>query len=164
MSTRAKVPWQGRNTSWGTPSFPRIAGLRLPKHAGHPWGRAHVSSGCIYNGNSPSRRGFTELDPPNFTFRATSTCLPFYSGTKEALGEEVLEGYPNVFRSAPSDSLRERGCNPRNYLTKLMRYPRLLEATNSVSEMNEFVAATLERLEPARCRSGTYNVTNEGTW
>ncbi len=53
--------------------------------AGVPWG--HVSSGCIYSGDGPGPDGFTELDPPNFTFRA-GPCS-FYSGTK-GLGEEVL--------------------------------------------------------------------------
>ena len=59
--------------------------------AGVPWG--HVSSGCIYTGARPDGSGFTELDPPNFTFR-TNNCS-FYSGTK-ALGEEVLAGRPDV--------------------------------------------------------------------
>src|ERR1700685_3093529 len=60
--------------------------------AGVPWG--HVSSGCIYNGDGHGGSGFTELDPPNFTFR--SGPCSFYSGTK-GLGEEVLAGHPNLF-------------------------------------------------------------------
>src|SRR5579859_8139824 len=47
------------------------------EEASIPWG--HVSSGCIYSGNGPQDRGFTELDAPNFTFR-TNNCS-FYSGT-----------------------------------------------------------------------------------
>jgi len=123
--------------------------------AGVPWG--HVSSGCIYTGDGPAGRGFTELDPPNFTFR-TNNCS-FYSGTK-GLGEEVLSGRPNVFvwrLRIPFDGVD----NPRNYLTKLMRYPRLLEATNSISELDEFVAATFE-CWVRRVPFGTYNVTNPG--
>jgi dTDP-4-dehydrorhamnose reductase len=123
--------------------------------AGVPWG--HVSSGCIYNGDGHSGSGFTELDPPNFTFRA-GPCS-FYSGTK-GLGEEVLAGRPNVFiwrLRIPFESVD----NPRNYLTKLMRYPRLLEATNSISELDEFAAAALS-CWTGRVPFGTYNVTNPG--
>jgi dTDP-4-dehydrorhamnose reductase len=123
--------------------------------AGVPWG--HVSSGCIYSGEGPGGRGFTEADAPNFTFR-TNNCS-FYSGTK-GLGEEVLAGRPNLFiwrLRIPFGSVD----NPRNYLTKLMRYQRLLEATNSVSELDEFAAATLE-CWTRRVPFGTYNVTNPG--
>lgn len=123
--------------------------------AGVPWG--HVSSGCIYTGDGPGGRGFTEADAPNFTFR-TNNCS-FYSGTK-GLGEEVLAGRPNHFvwrLRIPFDGVD----NPRNYLTKLMRYPRLLEATNSISQLDEFVAATLE-CWTKRVPFGTYNVTNPG--
>ncbi|MEO6569723.1 MAG: sugar nucleotide-binding protein [Opitutaceae bacterium] len=123
--------------------------------AGVPWG--HVSSGCIYTGSRPDGRGFTETDVPNFTFR-TNNCS-FYSGCK-ALGEEVLAGKPDVFvwrLRIPFDNVD----NPRNYLTKLIRYPRLLEATNSISQLEEFCAATFACWEK-RVPFGTYNVTNPG--
>ena len=123
--------------------------------AGVPWG--HVSSGCIYTGSRPDGRGFTETDTPNFTFR-TNNCS-FYSGCK-ALGEEVLAGKPDVFiwrLRIPFDNVD----NPRNYLTKLIRYQRLLEARNSISQLEEFCAATLDCWEK-RVPFGTYNVTNPG--
>jgi dTDP-4-dehydrorhamnose reductase len=125
------------------------------EEAGIPWG--HVSSGCIYAGDGPGDKGFTELDAPNFTFR--SNHCSFYSGTK-GLGEEVLAGRPDHFvwrLRIPFDGVD----NPRNYLSKLMRYPRLLEATNSVSELDEFVEATLA-CWTQRAPFGTYNVTNPG--
>ena len=105
----------------------------------------------------PRCTGFSETDTPNFTFR-TNNCS-FYSGTK-ALGEEVLADTPNVYiwrLRIPFDH-RE---SPRNYLTKLMRYQRLLEATNSISQLQEFVAATFACWEK-RVPFGTYNVTNPG--
>jgi dTDP-4-dehydrorhamnose reductase len=125
------------------------------EEAGIPWG--HVSSGCIYSGARPDGSGFREEDVPNFTFR-TNHCS-FYSGTK-ALGEEVLTGKPDVFLwrlRIPFDHVD----NPRNYLSKLMRYQRLLEAKNSISQLGEFVAATLACWEK-RVPFGTYNVTNPG--
>ena len=123
--------------------------------AGVPWG--HVSSGCIYSGARPDGSGFQEDDTPNFTFR-TNHCS-FYSGTK-ALGEEVLAGAPNLYTwrlRIPFDNVE----NPRNYLTKLMRYPRLLAATNSISQLEEFCAATFACWEK-RVPFGAYNVTNPG--
>jgi dTDP-4-dehydrorhamnose reductase len=123
--------------------------------AGVPWG--HVSSGCIYTGKRADGTGFTENDAPNFTFRQNN--CSFYSGTK-ALGEEILANRPDVFvwrLRIPFDH-RE---SPRNYLTKLMRYQRLLEAENSISQLHEFVAATFACWEK-RIPFGTYNVTNPG--
>ena len=123
--------------------------------AGIPWG--HVSSGCIYTGARPDGTGFSETDTPNFTFR-TNNCS-FYSGTK-ALGEEVLAGTPNVFTwrlRIPFNEIE----NPRNYLTKLMRYQTLLAAENSISQLEEFVAATFACWEK-RVPFGIYNVTNPG--
>ena len=123
--------------------------------AGVPWG--HVSSGCIYTGRRADGAGFTETDTPNFTFR-TNNCS-FYSGTK-ALGEEVLAGAPAVFvwrLRIPFNQVD----GPRNYLTKLMRYASLLEAENSISQLDEFVAATFACWEK-RVPFGTYNVTNPG--
>ena len=123
--------------------------------AGVPWG--HVSSGCIYSGARPDGSGFQEDDIPNFTFR-TNRCS-FYSGSK-ALGEEVLAGVPNVYiwrLRIPFDNVE----HPRNYLTKLMRYPRLLAATNSLSQLGEFAAATFACWEK-RVPFGAYNVTNPG--
>ena len=123
--------------------------------AGVPWG--HVSSGCIYTGSRPDGSGFTELDAPNFTFRQNN--CSFYSGTK-ALGEEVLAGRTDVYLwrlRIPFDEVE----SPRNYLTKLMRYQRLLEAENSISQLAEFVGATFACWEK-RIPFGTYNVTNPG--
>ena len=123
--------------------------------AGVPWG--HVSSGCIYTGARPDGTGFTETDTPNFTFR-TNHCS-FYSGTK-ALGEEVLTGAPNVYLWRLRIPFNQVD-SPRNYLTKLMRYQFLLDAANSISQLDEFVAATLACWEK-RVPFGTYNVTNPG--
>jgi dTDP-4-dehydrorhamnose reductase len=123
--------------------------------AGVAWG--HVSSGCIYTGKNADGSGFSETDTPNFTFR-TNNCS-FYSGTK-ALGEEVLAGVPNVYvwrLRIPFNQVD----GPRNYLTKLIRYNTLLDAENSISQLDEFVAATFACWEQ-RVPFGTYNVTNPG--
>jgi dTDP-4-dehydrorhamnose reductase len=122
---------------------------------GTPWG--HVSSGCIYTGRRADGGGFRETDTPNFSFR-TNNCS-FYSGTK-ALGEEVLAGAENLFIWRLRIPFNEVD-SPRNYLTKVMRYDRLLEAENSLSQLDEFVRSTWECWEK-RVPYGTYNVTNPG--
>lgn len=120
-----------------------------------PWG--HVSSGCIYTGSRSDGSGFTEEDRPNFSFR-TDNCS-FYSGCK-ALGEECLANTQSAYLwrlRIPFDSED----TPRNYLSKLMRYDTLLEATNSISHLEEFVSACWQTWK-LRAPFGIYNVTNSG--
>ncbi|MFG0263202.1 MAG: sugar nucleotide-binding protein [Novipirellula sp. JB048] len=119
------------------------------------WG--HVSSGCIYSGSRPDGSGFRELDPPNFSFR--SNHCSFYSGTK-ALGEEILTGAENCYIWRLRIPFNHEP-TPRNYLMKLMSYETLLDATNSISHLNEFVRACYETWT-RRVDSGIYNITNPG--
>lgn len=137
------------------------------------WG--HVSSGCIFADERPGGGGWLENDAPNFSFR-TPPCS-FYSGTK-ALGEEVLgwqessrgegewpawnhesepEGYVWRLR-IPFNEID----NPRNYLTKVQAYSTLLEARNSLSQLEDFVTACFECVEK-EVPYGIYNVTNPGS-
>ena len=119
------------------------------------WG--HVSSGCIYTGQRPDGSGFREDDPPNFCFE-TGDCS-FYSGTK-ALGEAVLQDAPEcyVWRLRIPFSHVD---SPRNYLSKVLRYERLLDATNSLSHLGEFVRAAVQCFEQ-NVACGVYNLTNTG--
>lgn len=121
-----------------------------------PWG--HVSSGCIFLGAKPDGSGFTEEDAPNFSFR-TNNCS-FYSGTK-ALGEEILAAHKNCYIWRLRIPFNEVD-NDRNYLSKLMKYERLVDVRNSISQLDEFVRATWECWEK-RVPFGTYNVTNPGS-
>ena len=146
-----------------------------------PWG--HVSSGCIFSGakifengkmrveknmtqpalhalvekKSPAVHGFTETDPPNFSFRDPP--CSFYSGTK-ALGEESIAnlGESYVWRlRIPFDEFD----NARNYLSKVQRYAKVYDNVNSISHRADFVKACLDTWE-LRAPFGTYNVTNPG--
>lgn len=120
-----------------------------------PWG--HVSSGCIYSGNTPDGKGFTEEDTPNFSFR-TNNCS-FYSGCK-ALGEECLKDAQNAYiwrLRIPFNNID----SSRNYISKVLRYTKLLEATNSISHLDEFVQACFATHEK-NVPYGIYNITNPG--
>ena len=121
-----------------------------------PWG--HVSSGCIFAGRRSDGRGFIEEDPPNFSFRQNN--CSFYSGTK-ALGEEVLAGAENLYvwrLRIPFSHID----SPRNYLSKVMTYSRLLDAENSLSNLPEFVSAAIDCFERT-VPYGIYNLTNPGS-
>ncbi len=148
-------------TLFGNTVFP----LRLAEacaEQGIPWG--HVSSGCIYQGSKgtdPAGNpvGFREEDSPNFSF--TSGTCSFYSGTK-AMAEEYLTKEPlNVYiwrLRVPFDNQDYA----RNYLTKLLRYKRLLNVRNSLSHLGDFVSsawATFQRRLPY----GAYNLTSPGS-
>ena len=121
-----------------------------------PWG--HVSSGCIYTGAKADGSGFTEDDAPNFSFRQNN--CSFYSGCK-ALGEEVLATADNCFIWRLRIPFNEVD-GPRNYISKMMRYDCLLQATNSLSQLDEFAAAAVA-CWTKRVPFGTYNLTNPGS-
>jgi UDP-glucose 4,6-dehydratase len=121
-----------------------------------PWG--HVSSGCIFTGSKADGSGFTEEDAPNFSFRQNN--CSFYSGCK-ALGEEVLSGAENCFiwrLRIPFNNINSE----RNYISKMMRYDRLLMATNSLSHLDEFADACVASWAQ-RVPFGAYNLTNPGS-
>ena len=121
-----------------------------------PWG--HVSSGCIFTGCRSDGGGFTEVDPPNFSFRQNN--CSFYSGTK-ALGEEMLAGASKCYVWRLRIPF-EASPNPRNYLKKLMSYDSLLDAENSLSELHQFAAACVDSFRIG-IPYGTYNMTNPGS-
>jgi dTDP-4-dehydrorhamnose reductase len=149
--------------------------------AGIPWG--HVSSGCIYSGAKIVRHGrtrverdlarpalrrlaeqspecihgFTETDESNFSFRHPP--CSFYSGTKE-LTEEAIAGIGQSYIWRPRIPFDEFD-GPRNYLSKLQRYPRAYDNVNSISHRGDFARACLDLWE-RRAPRGTYNVINPG--
>jgi dTDP-4-dehydrorhamnose reductase len=117
----------------------------------------HVSSGCIYDGTRPDGAPFTEDDPPNFAF--SHPRASWYSRTK-AMAETMLRDCPTaiIWRlRIPFDEFD----NDRNYLTKIMRYDRLLEVSNTISQLQEFAHVGLETLL-RRLPAGIYNVVNPG--
>ena len=125
------------------------------REAGIEW--AHLSSGCIYTG-SKEGKGFTETDRPNFDFRHNN--CSWYSGTK-ALGEEILASETNCFIWRIRIPFEEKD-NPRNYLSKLCRYPRLLDAENSLTHLGEFIREAIGMMDRGLPK-GIYNMTQPGS-
>jgi UDP-glucose 4,6-dehydratase len=113
-----------------------------------------ISSGCIYNGYS---KKFSEKDEANFDFQNGS----FYSGTKALCEKMILKHNPRsyIFRlRIPFDEHE----SPRNYLTKLLSYDKLLNAENSLSHRGDFAKYVIELLEQ-KVPHGIYNITNKGS-
>lgn len=113
-----------------------------------------ISSGCIYNGYS---KKFSEEDDSNFDFQNGS----FYSGTKALCEEMILKHNPMsyIFRlRIPFDEHK----SPRNYLTKLLSYDKLLNAENSLSHRGDFAKYVIDLLEQ-KVPHGIYNITNKGS-
>lgn len=114
----------------------------------------HISSGCIYGGYD---KDYAETDRPNFTFPTGS----FYSGTK-ALAETLVANNCSryyIYRlRIPFDHIK----SPRNYITKLLTYDKLLDMRNSVSHRYDFVKYC-HKLTEQHVPYGIYNVTNKGS-
>lgn len=114
----------------------------------------HISSGCVYTGYKYG--GWTEIDEPNFDFNNGS----FYSGSK-TLEQELLKPYMNK-----SYLLRIRmpfgdKHHPKNFLTKLHKYEKLIDFTNSLSYVND-VAKVAIHFAATLPTPGIYNVCNPG--
>jgi len=114
----------------------------------------HISSGCVYTGYD---KEFTEEDPPNFNFGNGS----FYSGSK-ALGQEMLMPYMNKsyllrIRMPFGDSR-----HPKNFLTKMENYQKLISYNNSLSYMPD-VARFAVACALGNIPKGIYNVCNPGS-
>ena len=113
-----------------------------------------ISSGCIYNGYE---KHFSEEDDSNFDFQNGS----FYSGTKALCEKMILKHNPRsyIFRlRIPFDEHK----SPRNYLTKLLSYEKLLNAENSLSHRGDFAKYVIDLLEQ-KVPHGIYNITNKGS-
>lgn len=118
----------------------------------------HLSSGCIYEGDKGGR-GFTEDDPPNFTGS-------FYARTK-SWADQILREFP-VGPDQCGGVLQLRLRMPftnehhdHNLITKLLRYPRVLDVQNSLTYLPDFLKVAAKLIK--RRRIGTYNVVNPGT-
>lgn len=117
----------------------------------------HLSTGCLYQGDNDGQ-GWTEDDPPILNFDCKNGMLPgVYVGSKQ-LAEELVRKYPLhyiVRLRLPFDAQDGQ----RNYLSKLIRYPKVLDGCNSIVHRDDLAKACLSLLSAPW---GTYHVVNEG--
>ena len=115
----------------------------------------NFATGCIfeYDAAHPigSGIGFTEDDKPNFF-------ASFYSLTK-GMVEQTSRFYPNMLllrvRMPLSDDL-----NPRNFITKISKYEKVVNVPNSMTILTDCLPAALSMAK--RKLTGVYNFTNPG--
>jgi UDP-glucose 4,6-dehydratase len=117
----------------------------------------HVSSGCIYSGRRLDGEPFTEEDEPNFSFKQNN--CSFYSGTK-AIAEKIVSKWNKNYIWRLRIPFEEYN-NPRNYISKMLKYDKLLQSENSISNKQEFVSACIQTFVN-KVPFGIYNVTNTG--
>lgn len=110
----------------------------------------HVGSGCVYEGYN-NGEGFEELDEPNFDGS-------FYSRTK-AWSEAMLDEFPilQLRLRMPLDGMP----GPRNFVTKITKYEKVINIPNSISVLEDFLLAADALIQ--KRATGIYNMTNPGT-
>ena len=117
----------------------------------------HLSSGCVWDGPfRPDGKPFQPTDPP------TPAC--FYSWTKAACDALLL-----AEAAAPVLLLRPRQLyspikSPRNTLSKINSYPKLLDTPNSMTSVSTIVKAieTVLSSTDRRCWNRIMNVYERG--
>ncbi|CAE5962353.1 unnamed protein product [Arabidopsis lyrata] len=116
----------------------------------------NYATGCIfeYDSGHPlgSGIGFKEEDTPNFTGS-------FYSKTK-AMVEELLKNYENVCTLRVRMPISSDLTNPRNFITKIARYEKVVDIPNSMTILDELLPISIEMAK--RNLTGIYNFTNPG--
>jgi len=114
----------------------------------------HISTGCIYHYDYSNDTPIDENKEPDF-FEL------FYSRAK-IYSERALELLPKKYPvliiriRVPLDNLP----HPRNLLTKLINYKKVIDIPNSVTYVPDFIKA-LKHLNRINAR-GIYNVVNKG--
>ncbi|URD95640.1 RmlD substrate binding domain [Musa troglodytarum] len=116
----------------------------------------NYATGCIfeYDGGHPlgSGIGFKEEDTPNFVGS-------FYSKTK-AMVEELLTNYENVCTLRVRMPISSDLTNPRNFITKITRYEKVVNIPNSMTILDELLPISIEMAK--RNLTGIWNFTNPG--
>lgn len=107
----------------------------------------HVGSGCTYQGDNHGK-GYSESDVPNWDGN-------YYAWTK-IVSERYLQDFDVL-------QLRIRmpfnhDDNPRNLLTKILKYSKVVEEPNSITYIPDFLSTLTALIE--KNATGIYNVVN----
>jgi len=111
---------------------------------------AQISSGCVYDGDNGGK-GYSEEDEPNF-FGS------LYSRSR-VISEKLLKEFPNVLQLRIRIPIMGKP-HPKNLIDKLIKYPQMINITNSCTVMEDFVPATIKLMEMGQ--TGIFNMTNIG--
>lgn len=114
----------------------------------------HISSGCIYKYNYSESKPIKEDDKPDFSELFYSRSKIYAEKALMALSDKFDLLIPRI--RIPLDDRP----HPKNLLTKLISYEKIVDIPNSVTYIPDFIEA-LKHLIKINAR-GTYNVVNKG--
>lgn len=119
----------------------------------------YFGTGCIYEYDDDhvigcDGVGFTEADPPNFTRSYYSHC--------KAIAEDLLAAYgDNVLTLRVRMPIVADLTHPRNFITKILRYEKVVDVPNSMTVLEELLPMAVAMSE--RRVTGVMNFVNPGT-
>ena len=114
----------------------------------------HISSGCIYHFDYNTQKQITENEIPDYYNLFYSRTKIYAEGVLNALSQR--SNILIVRIRVPLDIYP----NPRNILTKLIKYKKIIDLPNSVTYIPDFINA-LTHLIKINAK-GIYNLTNSG--
>mmetsp|Transcript_10939 Transcript_10939/g.28068 ORF Transcript_10939/g.28068 Transcript_10939/m.28068 type:complete len:319 (-) Transcript_10939:304-1260(-) len=124
--------------------------------AQHDLHMTYFGTGCIfhYDENFPqgSGKGFREEDTPNFTGSYYSHC--------KAMTENLLRAFPKVLTLRVRMPIVQDIMYPRNFITKIIKYHKVVDIPNSMTVLPELLPYSLEMSR--RALTGVMNFTNPG--
>lgn len=108
-----------------------------------------LSSGCIYAGDN-NGKGWSEDDEPNFDGS-------YYSKAKGWMNQ-ILKDFDvlQIRLRMPLDAHP----GPRNFITKIANYPKVISVPNSITIIDDMVVATKQLMDKKAL--GIYNMVNPG--
>ena len=117
----------------------------------------YLGTGCIF---SYKDTDYTELEPyqfkekdePNFFGSSYSIVKGFTDRLMHLYNDSVL----NLRIRMPITNIDE----PRNFISKIIRYPKICSIPNSMTVLNDFIPIFYDMIIDRR--TGTYNCTNPG--
>jgi len=115
----------------------------------------YYGTGCIFHYDDAhviGGPGFTDTDEPNFTGS-------YYSHTK-AIVEGLLRQFPNVLTLRIRMPIVADLLYPRNFITKIVKYEKVVNIPNSMTVLPELLPMSLDMAR--RGLTGTMNFTNPG--
>jgi dTDP-4-dehydrorhamnose reductase len=115
----------------------------------------HFSSGCIWDG---------PFDENGDAFTPTSPVSPacLYSWTKAASDALLLQRDPGMVAVLRPRQVFSSLVSPRNTLSKLLRYPGLIDTPNSMSSANIIIKTVEKLLRMPEDWSGVWNIYDKG--
>jgi dTDP-4-dehydrorhamnose reductase len=115
----------------------------------------HFSSGCIWDGPyGKDGKPFTPDSPPS------PACL--YSWTKAASDAMLMDIDPNRIAILRPRQVYSGSLSPRNSISKLLRYPKLIDTPNSVSSVAIIEKTVKHILSSEDNWSGIWNIYDSG--